>query len=412
MTDTSVKAAPVRAKIPVELVIAAGCAISILTFGPRSSIGAFQRDVLFDNGWTRDVFSIAIALQNLVWGLGQPFAGAVADRFGAVRVLIVGGLLYAAGLALMAVSTTPLVFNLSAGVLVGLGLSGSSFNLVLGAFGRLVPENRRSMAFGMATAAGSLGQFLFAPLAVGLIQHMGWRTTSLVFAGLMLIVIPLAFTLATPRAPANAPAVKGPTLGEAIREAFSHRSYVLLVLGYFTCGFQLAFITTHFQIYLTDKGLDATVGGWAFAMIGIFNMVGSLGSGWLGNRMPRRYILAFIYFARAATTLVFLLVPATPASALLFGAVTGLLWLSTVPPTSSLVGIMFGTRNFAMLFGFTFVSHQIGGFLGALLGGAIYEATGSYSIVWALSIGLGVASALINLPIDERPVERRQVVTA
>jgi len=367
--------------------------------------------VLFDNHWTRDVFSWAIALQNLVWGLGQPFAGAVADRFGAVRVLIAGSLLYAAGLALMAASHTPVVFGVSAGVLVGLGLSGSSFNLVLGAFGRLVPERRRSMAFGMATAAGSLGQFLFSPLAVGLIQQVGWRTTAAVFSALMLIVIPLAFALAAPREAQAAAAQKGPKLTTAIREAFAHRSYVLLVLGYFTCGFQLAFITTHFQIYLTDKGLDATVGGWAFAMIGIFNMVGSLGSGWLGNRMPRRYILSFIYFARAATTLIFLMIPATPASALAFGAVTGLLWLSTVPPTSSLVGLMFGTRNFAMLFGFTFVSHQIGGFLGALLGGTIYEATGSYSPVWALSIALGVASGLINLPIEERPA-REQVVTA
>lgn len=410
MSGSASTASASRPKIPVSLIIAAGCAISILTFGPRSAIGAFQRDILIDNNWTRDVFSIAIALQNLLWGLGQPFAGAVADRFGAVRVLIAGGLLYAAGLTLMSWSTTPMVFNLSAGVLVGLGLSGSSFNLVLGAFGRLVPEKNRSMAFGLATAAGSLGQFLFSPLAVGLIQSYGWRATSLVFAVLMLLVVPLAMTLAAPRAEATG-SQAGLSIGEAIREAFGHRSYVLLVLGYFTCGFQLAFITTHFQIYLTDKGLDPRVGGWAFAMIGIFNMVGSITSGWLGNRMPRRYILSFIYFSRAVTTLVFLMVPATPASALLFGAISGLLWLSTVPATSSLVGIMFGTRYFAMLFGFAFVSHQIGGFLGALLGGFIYEATGTYMPVWILSIALGVASALINLPIEERPVSAK-VVTA
>ena len=410
MSAPAPAAQQVHAKIPVGLIIAAGCAISILTFGPRSSIGAFQRDVLSDTGWTRDVFSVAIALQNLLWGLGQPFAGAVADRFGAVRVLISGALLYAAGLALMGLATTPVVFDMSIGVLVGLGLSGCSFNLVLGAFGRLVPEERRSMAFGMATAAGSLGQFLFAPLAVGLIQNAGWRETAFIFAGLMVLVIPFAMTLAAPRAPV-AGGQAGLTIGGALREAFGHRSYMLLVAGYFTCGFQLAFITTHFQIYLTDKGLDPRVGGWAFAMIGIFNMVGSLTSGWLGTRMPRRYILAFIYFSRAIATAVFLIVPTSPASALIFGAVTGLLWLSTIPPTSSLVGVMFGTRNFAMLFGVAFVSHQIGGFLGALLGGAIYEATGSYSIVWGLSIALGLASALINLPIDERPVERR-VVTA
>jgi MFS family permease len=405
--SNSAATAPVRAKIPVNLIIAAGCAIAVLSFGPRSAIGAFQRDVLVDNGWTRDVFSLAIALQNLLWGLGQPVAGAFADRFGAVRVLIGGALLYTAGLSLMGLSTTPLMFDLSAGVLVGFGLSGASFNLVLGAFGRLVPEHRRSMAFGFGTAAGSLGQFLFSPLAVGLIQSVGWRNTSYMFAAMMLAIVPLAFALSAPKEAPAPDAAPAPTVGRAIIEAFSHRSYVLLVAGYFTCGFQLAFITTHFQIYLTDRGLDPRVGGWAFAMIGIFNMVGSLASGWLGSRMPRRYILSFIYFARALATLVFLVVPATPASALLFGAITGLLWLSTVPPTSSLVGVMFGTRYFAMLYGFTFVSHQIGGFLGALLGGSIYEATGSYNPVWALSIALGVASALINLPIEEKPAPQR-----
>ncbi len=410
MSEPAAAALKPRAKIPVELIIAAGCAIAILSFGPRSAIGAFQRDVLVDNNWTRDVFSIAIALQNLLWGLGQPLAGGFADRFGAPRVLIVGALLYAAGLLVMGASTTPLMFDLSAGVLIGFGLSGASFNLVLGAFGRLVPENRRSMAFGFGTAAGSLGQFLFSPLAVGLIQSFGWRNTSYIFAAMMLAIVPLAFLLSAPREPAPAAdAAPAPTIGEAIAQAFSHRSYVLLVTGYFTCGFQLAFITTHFQIYLTDKGLDPRIGGWAFAMIGIFNMVGSLASGWLGTRMPRRYLLAFIYFSRAVATLVFLLIPATPASAMMFGAVTGLLWLSTVPPTSSLVGVMFGQRNFAMLYGFTFVSHQIGGFLGALLGGTIYEATGSYTWVWILSIALGVASALINLPIEEKPAEPKVV---
>ena len=404
MSDAST--ATKKPRIPVEVIIAAGCAIAILSFGPRSAIGAFQRDVLVDNNWTRDVFSLAIAIQNLMWGLGQPLAGGFADRFGAPRVLIVGAALYAAGLVIMGLSTTPVVFGLSAGLLIGLGLSGASFNLVLGAFGRLVPENRRSMAFGFGTAAGSLGQFLFAPLAVALIQNFDWRNTSFIFAAMMTVIVPLSFFLAYPReAPAAnaASAAPAPTIREAITQAFSHRSYVLLVIGYFTCGFQLAFITTHFQIYLTDKGLDPQTGGWAFAMIGIFNMVGSLASGWFGSRMPRRYILAFIYFSRALTTLVFLLIPASPASALVFGAVTGLLWLSTVPPTSSLVGIMFGQRNFAMLYGFTFVSHQIGGFLGALLGGTIYEAMGSYTPVWILSIFFGVASALINLPIEEKP---------
>jgi MFS family permease len=409
MTATAAPA-PVRRHTP-EAVIIAGCAIALLTFGPRSAVGAFQSDILAGNGWTRDIFSFAIALQNLLWGVGQPFAGAVADRFGATRVLIVGALLYGAGVALMAWSTTPLLFNLSAGVLVGFGLSGASFNLVLGAFGKLLPESRRSMAFGLGTAAGSFGQFLFSPLAVGLIQAFGWRTTTVIFGLLMLAVAPLATVLATPPS-AAAPVTPGRPMahrdmgiGETLRQALRHRSYVLLVLGFFTCGFQLAFITAHFQIYLRDLSMSAQIGGWAFAVIGIFNIAGSLGAGWLGNRMPRRYILAFIYFARAISTALFIFLPASVPSVFLFAAVTGLLWLSTVPPTSSLVGVMFGVRYLAMLYGFAFFSHQLGGFLGVLLGGVLYERTGSYDIVWMLSIALGVISGLLNLPIAEKPAQ-------
>ncbi len=390
-----------------EAIIIVGCLIGLLTFGPRSAVGAFQSDILRDNGWTRDIFSFAIALQNLLWGVGQPFAGAVADRFGTVRVLTFGALLYAVGLALMAWSTTPLVFDLSAGVLIGFGLSGCSFNLVLGAFGKLLPESKRSMAYGFGTAAGSFGQFLFSPLAVALIQSFGWRTTTLLFGLLMLATAPLARVLATP--PASAAPVhpvagltRELTMKETLAQAFSHRSYVLLVIGFFTCGFQLAFVTTHFQIYLRDLNMSAQIGGWAFAVIGIFNVVGSLSAGWLGNRMPRRYILSFIYFARAVSTALFIFLPASVPSVFLFAAVTGLLWLSTVPPTSSLVGVMFGTRYLAMLYGFAFFSHQVGGFLGVLLGGVLYEKTGSYQIVWLLSIALGVVSGLINLPISER----------
>jgi MFS family permease len=387
-----------------ETIIIVGCLIGLLSFGPRSAVGAFQADILRDNNWTRDIFSLAIAVQNLVWGLGQPFAGAIADRFGTVRVLSFGALLYAAGLALMAYSTTPLVFNLSAGVLIGFGLSGASFNLVLGAFGKLLPESKRSMAYGFGTAAGSFGQFLFSPLAVALIQSFGWRTTTLIFAAMMLVIAPLSTVLATPTA--NAAQAQGGaremTLGETLRQAFSHRSYVLLVLGFFTCGFQLAFVTAHFQIYLRDLNMSAQIGGWAFAVIGIFNVVGSLGAGWLGNHMPRRYILSFIYFARAVSTALFIFLPPSIPSVFLFAAVTGLLWLSTVPPTSSLVGVMFGTRYLAMLYGFAFFSHQVGGFLGVLLGGVLYEQSGSYQIVWLLSILLGVVSGLINLPIAER----------
>ena len=408
-TPAPTATAPAQARrLPPELIILVGCSIAVLTFGPRSAIGAFQADMLAAHAWTRDVFSLGVALQNLLWGVGQPFAGAVADRFGATRVLAAGALLYAAGLILMAWSTTPLAFNMSAGVLIGFGLSGCSFNLVLGAFGKLLPENRRAMAYGFGTAAGSLGQFLFSPLAVGLIQAYGWRATTIVFGVMMLAVIPMSLLLATPRSDAQPAGAGAPaSLKQTLIEAFGHRSYVLLVLGFFTCGFQLAFITTHFQIYLRDVGLSAQVGGWAFALIGIFNIVGSMSSGWLSSRMPRRWILSAIYLGRALAVVVFILLPPTVWSTFAFAAVTGLLWLSTIPPTSSLVGLMFGVRYLAMLYGFAFFSHQVGGFLGVWLGGVLFEATGSYNIVWWLSVALGVASALINLPIEERPYERR-----
>lgn len=404
-----------KSRFPSELIILAGCATAILTFGPRSSIGAFQNDMLLANGWTRDVFSLGIAIQNLLWGVGQPFAGAMADRFGAVRVLWVGALLYAAGLIAMSWSSSSVAFTLSAGVLIGFGLSGCSFNLVLGAFGKLLPESKRAMAYGFGTAAGSLGQFLFSPLAVGLIENVGWQSTTTIFGLMMLAVLPLSLVLATPTLAATAPQGAGadaPGFRQMLSEAFGHRSYVLLVLGFFTCGFQLAFVTTHFQIYLRDVGMSAQIGGWAFAVIGVFNIFGSLGSGWLSTRMPRRWILSAIYFSRALAVVIFIMLPPTVASTFVFAAVTGLLWLSTVPPTSSLVGMMFGTRYLAMLYGFAFFSHQVGGFLGVWLGGVLFEATGSYTIVWWLSVAFGIASALINLPIVEKPYERKTALAA
>jgi MFS family permease len=411
-TQTSV---PKPRNYTPEMVILAGCLIAILTFGPRSAIGAFQKEMLLANHWTRDIFSFGIALQNLMWGIGQPFAGALADRFGAVRILWGGAILYGVGLALMAYAQTPLTFNM-VGILTGFGLSGCSFNLVLGAFGKLIPEHRRSMAFGFGTAAGSFGQFLFSPLAVGMIGAVGWQSTTLIFAGMMTMILPLALVLATPHgdplsnvSSLNAPPVNKQSFAQALAEAFCHRSYVLLVLGFFTCGFQLAFVTAHFQIYITDQGLSPQVGGWAFALIGIFNIAGSLYAGWLGPRVPRRWVLSFIYLARSLAVIAFLLIPTGTVSTLMFGAVLGLLWLSTVPPTSSLIGIMFGPRYFAMLYGFAFFSHQVGGFLGVLLGGVLYEATGSYAIVWYLSVALGIISAFINLPIRETPVVRAPV---
>lgn len=389
------------------VIIVCGCAIALLSFGPRSSLGFFVQPMGREFSWGRDVFGLAIALQNLLWGLGQPVAGAIADRFGLLRVMIVGALLYAAGLLLMRYSTTSLSLDISAGVLIGFGLSGSSFNLVLAAFSKLLPPEKRGIALGAGTAAGSFGQFLFAPFGVAMIDNFGWQTALVVFSALMLLILPLSFALATPpAATGKVPAADQQSFRTALAEAFGHRSYVLLVLGFFTCGFQLAFITIHLPAYLADRGIPATTGGWVVAAIGLFNIIGSLSVGWLQNFVPKRYLLSVIYFTRALATVAFISFPVTPFSAIAFGAVSGLLWLSSVPPTSALVSLMFGTRWFSTLYGFAFVSHQVGGFLGVWLGGVVFEQYGSYTPIWWLSVAFGVLSALINLPIVEAPVAR------
>jgi MFS family permease len=389
------------------VIIACGCVIGMLSFGPRASVGFFIQPMSREFAWGRDVFGLALAVQNLLWGLGQPLAGAIADRFGIVRVISVGALLYAGGLLLMRYATTPLSLDLGAGVLVGFGLSGCSFNLVLSAFSKLLPLERRGIALGLGTAAGSFGQFLFAPVGVAMIDNLGWQTALMVFAVLMLLIVPLSLALATPRAAsAHAPAVNQQSFKTALAEAFGHRSYVLLVLGFFTCGFQLAFITVHLPAYLVDRGIPAHVGGWVVATIGLFNIIGSLTVGWLQSRMPKRYILSAIYSLRALSIVLFISLPITPFAAILFGAATGLTWLSTIPPTSALVAVMFGTRWFATLYGFAFVSHQVGGFLGVWLGGVVFEKFGSYTPIWWLAVLFGVLSALINLPIVEKPVPR------
>src|SRR5262249_3417347 len=300
-------------------VVGCGCLIALLSFGPRSALGQFLPPLSVSGHWGRDVFSFAVAIQNLLWGIGQPLAGAVADRFGATRVLGAGALLYALGLVLMAQSTTPAMLHLSAGVLIGFGLSGCSFNLVIGALGKLVPDDWRSFAFGAGTAAGSFGQFLFSRLARALIDWFDWQAALVVFAAILLLILPLSLALATPAAPPG-PAAPRQSFKQALSEAFGHRSYVLLVLGFFTCGFQLAFITVHLPPYLVDRGLSASVGAWTVAVIGLFNIVGSLSSGWLGDRMPKRYILSFIYFARALAVVAFITLPASPATAIAFGA--------------------------------------------------------------------------------------------
>jgi MFS family permease len=412
--ETSMTSAPATTptwRTPA-LIVACGCLIAVLSFGPRSSLGFFLTPLSSANGWGRDVFALALAIQNLLWGLGQPFAGAIADKYGAPRVLGTGALLYAAGLYITAYATTPGLLQISAGMLIGFGLSGCAVPMVIGALGKLVPDNWRTAAFGAATAAGSFGQFLFSPLAVTLIDQYGWRSTLVIFSCLMLIVMPLSLMLMTPKKFAGAPPPAAQSVKQALTEAFGHRSYVLLVLGFFTCGFQLAFVTVHLPAYLIDRGLSVQVGGWTLAIIGLFNIVGSLGSGYLAGFLPKRYILSFIYFARALSILAFIMLPASATVTLIYGAVTGLLWLSTVPPTSGLVAVMFGTRWLTMLFGFAFFSHQVGGFLGVWLGGIVFERTGSYDAVWWLSILFGVLSALINLPIVEKPVARVAAASA
>ena len=388
------------------VVIMAGCVISLISFGPRSALGLFLTPMTEARGWSREIFALAIAIQNIVWGAGQPLAGAVADRYGTARVLAAGGVLYAAGLVVTAWAPTPMMLHLGAGVMIGLGMAAASFSIVLAAFGRAVTPQRRSIAFGIGTAAGSFGQFLFAPLGQGLIQTVGWQQALIVMAAMMLAVPFLAYALQ------GKPAVPAPGLGldqsipEALSEAFGHKSFVLLVAGFFVCGFHVAFITTHLPPYITDVGLDPILGAWAIGMIGLFNIVGSLASGVIGGRYSKPVFLSLIYFARAVAIALFVILPATPLSVLVFAATIGLLWLSTVPPTSGLVAVMFGPRYMATLFGFVFFSHQAGAFLGVWLGGRLYDQYQSYDVVWWLAVALGVFAAIVHWPIREQPVER------
>jgi predicted MFS family arabinose efflux permease len=391
----------------VPVIVVAGCLIGAIGFGPRSTMGFFLTPMTTDNGWSRETFALAIAIQNLVWGVAQPFVGMIADKFGTARVLTGGALLYALGLALMSQTTDPVALQLTAGVLVGLGIAGSAFLLVLAAFARLLPEHMRTLAYGMGTAAGSAGQFIFAPLGQGFIQSYGWRATLLIMAAIALLVPILSvFVRGKPKA---VPAGRGEadqSIPEALREAFRHRSYQLLVAGFFVCGFQLAFITVHLPPYLADIGIPAAYGGYALALIGGFNIVGSICSGVLSSRMPKRILLSAVYFIRSVVIVLFVLAPPSPVSVLLFSAAIGFLWLSTVPPTQQLVAIMFGTRYMATLFGFVFFSHQVGSFLGVWLGGRLYDATGSYNVVWWLSAALGIFAAIVHLPIRETRVVR------
>jgi MFS family permease len=390
----------------------ATCLISLLSFGVRSAFGLFTDPLTRELGLSREVYAIAIAIQNLAWGVAQPLAGAIADRHGARRVLLAGAALYAAGIAGLLVATTPAQIYCTAGLLTGLGMGGASYITVLAALSRAMPEARRSWALGLGTAAGSLGQFIVVPLTQAAIGLGGWRHGAWAMAAAVALILPAALAVRGDR-PADAPSGHGDTGRAVLSAALRHPSYVLLVLGFFVCGFQLAFITTHFPAYLADRGLGASVASWAIAMVGLFNVAGAYLAGVWGGRGSKKHLLAGAYFGRAAVLLAFVLLPVTPASVLAFGAAMGLLWLSTAPLTSGLVATFFGTRHMATLFGVVFFSHQVGSFIGVYLGGALYALTGSYDLVWWCCIGLSVVAGLVNLPIRERAVPpARRLATA
>ena len=390
----------------IGLVIACGCVIALLSFGPRSAMGLFFQPMTEARGWSRELFALALAIQNLMWGIGQPVAGMMADRLGTWKTLVLGAVFYAAGLLLMADAESAVALHVSAGVLFGLGVAFSSFSLVLAAFGRTVSPEQRSLAFGIGTASGSLGQFLFAPLGATLIAGIGWQQTLVVFAGLMALIPFLGIALRGKASPAASLQIQDQSLAGAISEAFQTRGYLLLTTGFFVCGFHLAFVTVHLPPYIADLGLDPSWGAWALALIGLCNIAGSLASGYIGGRYPKPVFLALIYVARAIAIAAFITLPPSPVTLLAFSAVIGLLWLSTVPPTSALVAVMFGPRYMATLFGFVFLSHQIGSFLGVWLGGRLYDQTGSYDAIWWISIVLGICAALLHWPIKEKPVQR------
>jgi predicted MFS family arabinose efflux permease len=382
-------------------IVVAGCLIAIITFGVRTSFGLFTDPLTEARGFDREAFALAIAFQNLLWGLGQPFAGAIADRWGAGRVLAVGGLVYAGGVALMAQSTSPGVLTLTGGVLVGLGVAGGSFTIVIAAFARLVSPDRRSWAMGLATAAGSMGQFLFAPLGQSFISAYG-PVTALMLLSCTLLFVPILALALTGKGEDEGTGEEELSTRQALRAAVTHPSYLLLTCGFFVCGFHIAFISVHLPPYLTDQGFSKGLAAWALSLIGLFNVIGAYTSGILGGNHPRRLLLSGIYLGRGLAFATFLVLPISTASVLVFSALIGLLWLSTVPLTSGLVALMFGTRHIGMLFGVVFLSHQIGAFLGALLGGTIYESTGSYDTMWVLCILLSVFAAIVHLPIRER----------
>ena len=376
-----------------------------LSLGIRHGFGLFLPPMSAEFGWGREVFAFAIALQNLIWGLTQPFTGALADRFGAKRTVIVGGILYAIGLGCMGLADSPLSLSLSAGLLIGIGLSGTSFSVILGAVGRAVPMEKRSMAMGIAAAAGSFGQFVMLPGTLGLLSWLGWSVALIALGLLVALIIPLAAMLKDTPLPLTG---QEQTLGEALREACSHSGFWLLALGFFVCGFQVVFIGVHLPAYLVDQHLPALVGTTVLALVGLFNIFGTYIAGWLGGRMSKPRLLSALYLARAVVIVAFIVTPLTVWSAYAFGVAMGLLWLSTVPLTNGTVATMFGVRNLSMLGGIVFLFHQLGAFLGGWMGGYLYDHTGSYDLVWQIAVLLSLLAAALNWPVRELPVARLQ----
>jgi predicted MFS family arabinose efflux permease len=391
-------------RLSMTQVLLCGAAIVTLSMGIRHGFGLWLQPITMDRGWTRENFALAIALQNLVWGLVGPFAGALADRWSAAKVLVLGALLYAGGLVLMGLSTSAAGFAGSAGLMLGIAQSGTTYAVVYGVIGRNVDPSRRSWAMGATAAAGSFGQFLMLPVENWLIGAWGWQNALFILGCLALAIMPLALGLREPRHAAPGGAHQG--IGAALGEAIGYRSFQLLTAGYFVCGFQVVFIGLHLPSYLKDQGMSPGVATTALALVGLFNVFGTYGVGVLGQRWPKRWLLSAIYLLRSIAIALFLLLPLTPASTFVFASVMGLLWLSTVPVTNALVAQIFGVRYLSMLSGFVFLSHQVGSFLGAWLGGRLFDATGSYDVVWGLAIALGLFAALINLPVREHAIPR------
>ena len=384
-----------------RVIIVAGCLIAIVTFGARSSFGLFTHPVSEFHHWDREVYGFAMAIQNLAWGVVQPIAGGFADRYGTARVLIAGALMYALGMFLMAFSHTPLLITLTGGLLTGAGIATASFTLVMGAFGKLMPPEKRSWSFGVATAAGSFGQFIFAPMGQAFIAAYGWNTAIMLIAALVLLIIPLSFPLSAPAAPRPVDDGPQPSMTETLRSAFGHSSYLLLAAGFFVCGFHLAFVTIHTPAFLVENGISQWLAAWFIGIVGIFNVIGAYSSGIIGGKYSRVLPLSSIYFLRALAIALFVLLPVTPLTTVVFAASLGLLWLSTVPLTMGLITVMFGTRYIGTLYGFVFLSHQVGAFFGVWLGGRFHDVYGSYDFVWWMSIGLGIFAGLVHLPIRE-----------